>query len=240
MSVTDYNARLYEKMKAEQDKYRGWLLHQEPSEILNHTYEYIVGHNDGNVYPNGLISRAETATVFFRLLKDEVRDGNLLTSNTYSDVPDDYWANTAISTMTGLGIVQGHSGTTFDPEAPITRAQFAAICARFDTGAGGTTQTFSDISGHWAEEYIRRAAGLGSYITRAQAMTMIDRVLNRIPEENSDLPAGMNTWPDCNPGDWFYLAVQEATNSHAFQYKTGNYETWTGMNKKTDWTRYEN
>ena len=161
MNVTDYNARLYEKMKAEQDKYRGWLLHQEPSEILNHTYEYIVGHNDGNVYPNGLISRAETATVFFRLLKDEVRDGNLLTSNTYSDVPDDYWANTAISTMTGLGIVQGHSGTTFDPEAPITRAQFAAICARFDTGAGGTTQTFSDISGHWAEEYIRRVAGLG-------------------------------------------------------------------------------
>ena len=97
MNETDYNARLYEKMKAEQDKYRGWLLHQEPSEILNHTYEYIVGHNDGNVYPNGLISRAETATVFFRLLKDEVHDGNLLTSNTYSDVPDDYWANTAIS-----------------------------------------------------------------------------------------------------------------------------------------------
>ena len=245
MSVTDYNARLYEKMKAEQDKYRGWLLHQEPSEILNHTYEYIVGHNDGNVYPNGLISRAETATVFFRLLKDEVRDGNLLTSNTYSDVPDDYWANTAISTMTGLGIVQGHSGTAFDPGAPITRAQFAAICARFDTGAGGTTQTFSDISGHWAEEYIRRVAGLGwikgfedgtfrpdAYITRAQAMTMINRVLNRIPEENSDLPAGMNTWPDCNPGDWFSLAVQEATNSHAFQHKAGNYETWTGMNKK--------
>ena len=150
--------------------------------------------------------------------------------------------------MTGLGIVQGHSGTAFDPEAPITRAQFAAICARFDTGAGGTTQTFSDISGHWAEEYIRRVAGLGwikgfedgtfrpdAYITRAQAMTMINRVLNRIPEENSDLPAGMNTWPDCNPGDWFSLAVQEATNSHAFQYKTGNYETWTGMNKTPDW-----
>ena len=133
--------------------------------------------------------------------------------------------------MTGLGIVQGHSGTTFDPEAPITRAQFAAICARFDTGAGGTTQTFSDISGHWAEEYIRRVTGLGwiksfedgtfrpdAYITRAQAMTMINRVLNRIPEENSDLPAGMNTWPDCNPGDWFYLAVQEATNSHDYTW----------------------
>lgn len=245
MSVTDYNARLYEKMKAEQGKYRGWLLHQEPSEILNHTYEYIVGHNDGNVYPNGLISRAETATVFFRLLKDEVRDGNLLTSNTYSDVPDDYWANTAISTMTGLGIVQGHSGTTFDPEAPITRAQFAAICARFDTGAGGTTQTFSDISGHWAEEYIRRVAGLGwikgledgtfrpdTYITHAQAMTMINRVLNRIPEEPDDLLPGTTVWADYNPGDWFSPAVQEATNSHAFQHKAGNYETWTGMNKK--------
>lgn len=156
MSVTDYNARLYEKMKAEQDKYRGWLLHQEPSEILNHTYEYIVGHNDGNVYPNGLISRAETATVFFRLLKDEVRDGNLLTSNTYSDVPDDYWANTAISTMTGLGIVQGCSTDTFDPNAPTTRAQFAAIYARFHTGESSDTQAFSDIDGHWAEQYIAR------------------------------------------------------------------------------------
>lgn len=244
MSVTDYNARLYEKMKAEQDKYRGWLLHQEPSEILNHTYEYIVGHHDGNVYPNGLISRAETAAVFFRLLKDEVRDGNLLTSNTYSDVPDDYWANTAISTMTGLGIVQGCSTDTFDPNAPTTRAQFAAICARFDTGESSDTQAFSDIDGHWAEQYIARATELGwikgfedgtfrpdSYITRAEAITMINRVLNRIPEEPDDLLPGTTVWADCNPGDWFYLAVQEAANSHAFQHKTGNYETWTGMNK---------
>ena len=223
-------------------------------ELLNGEahFAYIVGHNDGNVYPNGLISRAETATVFFRLLKDEVRDGNLLTSNTYSDVPDDYWANTAISTMTGLGIVQGCSTDTFDPNAPTTRAQFAAICARFHTGESSDTQAFSDIDGHWAEQYIACATELGgikgfedgtfrpdSYITRAEAITMINRVLNRIPEENSDLPAGMNTWPDCNPGDWFYLALQEATNSHAFQHKTGNYETWTGMNKKPDWTRYE-
>ena len=185
-------------------------------------------------------------------MKDEVRDGNLLTSNTYSDVPDDYWANTAISTMTGLGIVQGCITDTFDPNAPTTRAQFAAICARFHTGESSDTQAFSDIDGHWAEQYIARATELGwikgfedgtfrpdSYSTRAQDMTMINRVLNRIPEENSDLPAGMNTWPDCNPGDWFYLAVQEATNSHAFQHKAENYETWTGMNKNPDWTRYE-
>ena len=223
-------------------------------DLLNDSdhFAYVIGYMDGNVRPYGLISRAETTTIFFRLLKDSVRDGNLLTSNTYTDVADDYWANTAISTMTGLGIVQGRSTTTFDPKAPITRAQFAAICARFDTGKSNGEQTFSDIQGHWAEKYIERAAELGwikgfedgtfrpeTYITRAQAMTMINRVLNRIPEDESDLLPGMNVWPDCNPGDWFYLAVQEATNSHDFEHKAGNYETWTGMNKDPDWTRYE-
>ena len=223
-------------------------------DLLNDSdhFAYVIGYMDGNVRPYGLISRAETTTIFFRLLKDSVRDGNLLTSNTYTDVADDYWANTAISTMTGLGIVQGRSATTFDPKAPITRAQFAAICARFDTGKSNGEQTFSDIQGHWAEKYIQRAAELGwikgfedgtfrpdTYITRAQAMTMINRVLNRIPEDESDLLPGMNVWPDCNPGDWFYLAVQEATNSHDYKHKAGNYETWTGMNKDPDWTRYE-
>ncbi len=240
--------------KAEKDaetvrNYRGTT-----PDLLNDSdhFAYVIGYKDGNVRPYGLISRAETTTIFFRLLKDSVRDGNLLTSNTYTDVADDYWANTAISTMTGLGIVQGRSTTTFDPKAPITRAQFAAICARFDTGKSSGEQTFSDIQGHWAEKYIERAAELGwikgfedgtfrpdTYITRAQAMTMINRVLNRIPEDESDLLPGMNVWPDCNPGDWFYLAVQEATNSHDFEHKAGNYETWTGMNKDPDWTRYE-
>ena len=224
-------------------------------DLLNDSdhFAYVIGYMDGNVRPYGLISRAETTTIFFRLLKDSVRDGNLLTSNTYTDVADDYWANTAISTMTGLGIVQGRSTTTFDPKAPITRAQFAAICARFDTGKSSGTQTFTDIKGHWAEKYIQRAAELGwikgfedgtfrpdTYITRAQAMTMINRVLNRIPEDESDLLPGMNVWPDCNPGDWFYLAVQEATNSHDFEHKAGNYETWTKLMKNPDWTRYEN
>ena len=224
-------------------------------DLLNDSdhFAYVIGYMDGNVRPYGLISRAETTTIFFRLLKDSVRDGNLLTSNTYTDVADDYWANTAISTMTGLGIVQGRSTTTFDPKAPITRAQFAAICARFDTGKSSGTQSFTDIKGHWAEKYIERAAELGwikgfedgtfrpdTYITRAQAMTMINRVLNRIPEDESDLLPGMNVWPDCNPGDWFYLAVQEATNSHDFEHKAGNYETWTKLMKNPDWTRYEN
>lgn len=232
-----------------------WNYRGTTPDLLNDSdhFAYVIGYMDGNVRPYGLISRAETTTIFFRLLKDSVRDGNLLTSNTYTDVADDYWANTAISTMTGLGIVQGRSTTTFDPKAPITRAQFAAICARFDTGKSSGTQTFTDIKGHWAEKYIQRAAELGwikgfedgtfrpdTYITRAQAMTMINRVLNRIPEENSDLLPGMNVWPDCSPGDWFYLAVQEATNSHDYKHKAGNYETWTKLMKNPDWTRYEN
>lgn len=224
-------------------------------DLLNDTdhFAYVIGYKDGLVKPYGLISRAETTTIFFRLLKDSVRDENLLTSNTYTDVPDSYWANTAISTMAGLGIVQGRSSTAFDPNASITRAEFAAICARFDTGKSSGTQTFSDIKGHWAQSYIERAAELGwikgfedgtfrpnDCITRAQAMTMINRVLNRIPEDASDLLPGMNVWPDCNPGDWFYLAVQEATNSHNYKHKAGNYETWISMKQDPDWTRYEN
>lgn len=216
-------------------------------------FAYVVGYQDGCVHPNALITRAETATIFFRLLKDDVRDDNLRTSNTFADVPNDYWANTAISTMAGLGIVQGRSSTAFDPNASITRAEFAAICARFDTGKSSGTQTFSDIKGHWAQSYIERAAELGwikgfedgtfrpnDCITRAQAMTMINRVLNRIPEDASDLLPDMNVWPDCNPGDWFYLAVQEATNSHNYKHKAGNYETWISMKEDPDWTHYEN
>ena len=232
-----------------------WNYRGSTPDLLNGDdhFAYVVGYQDGCVHPNALITRAETATIFFRLLKDSVRDGNLLTSNTFADVPNDYWANTAISTMAGLGIVQGYNSTAFDPNASITRAEFAAICARFDTGKSSGTQTFSDIKGHWAEKYIERAAELGwikgfedgtfrpnDCITRAQAMTMINRVLNRIPEDASDLLSNMNVWPDCNPGDWFYLAVQEATNSHDFKHKAGNYETWISMKQDPDWTRYEN
>lgn len=224
-----------------------------PALFTDDHYAYIVGGPDGTVRPNDSMTRAGVATIFFRLLKDSVRDANLLTGCTYTDVPDGHWANTAISTMTGLGIVQGHSATTFDPSAPITRAQFAAICARFDTGKSNGSRTFSDIKGHWAKAYIERAAELGwisgfqdgtfrpdAYITRAQAVTMINRMLNRLPEDPSDLLPGMNVWPDCRPGDWFYLAIQEATNSHDYRHKAGSYETWTGLNADPDWTRYEN
>ena len=224
-----------------------------PALFTDDHYAYIVGGPDGTVRPNDSMTRAGVATIFFRLLKDSVRDANLLTSNTYTDVPGGHWANTAISTMTGLDIVRGYDAAAFGPGDPITRAQFAAICARFDTGKSNGSRTFSDIEGHWAKAYIERAAELGwisgfqdgtfrpdAYITRAQAVTMINRMLNRVPEDPSDLLPGMNVWPDCGPGDWFYLAIQEATNSHDYRRKAGSYETWTDLNANPDWTRYEN
>lgn len=224
-----------------------------PALFTDNHYAYIVGGPDGTVRPNDSMTRAGVATIFFRLLKDSVRDTNLLTGCTYTDVPDGHWANTAISTMTGLDIVRGYDAAAFGPGDPITRAQFAAICARFDTGKSNGSRTFSDIKGHWAKAYIERAAELGwisgfqdgtfrpdAYITRAQAVTMINRMLNRLPEDPSDLLPGMNVWPDCGPGDWFYLAIQEATNSHDFKRKAGSYETWTRLTKDPDWTRYEN
>lgn len=224
-----------------------------PALFTDNHYAYIVGGPNGTVRPNDSMTRAGVATIFFRLLKDSVRDANLLTSNTYTDVPDGHWANTAISTMTGLDIVRGYDAAAFGSGDPITRAQFAAICARFDTGKSNGSRTFSDIKGHWAKAYIERAAELGwisgfqdgtfhpdAYITRAQAVTMINRMLNRVPEDPSDLLPGMNVWPDCGPGDWFYLAIQEATNSHDYRRKAGSYETWTDLNADPDWTRYEN
>ena len=224
-----------------------------PALFTDNHYAYIVGGPDGTVRPNDSMTRAGVATIFFRLLKDSVRDANLLTSNTYTDVPGGHWANTAISTMTGLDIVRGYDAAAFGPGDPITRAQFAAICARFDTGKSNGSRTFSDIKGHWAKAYIERAAELGwisgfqdgtfrpdAYITRAQDVTMINRMLNRVPEDPSDLLPGMNVWPDCRPGDWFYLAIQEATNSHDHRHKADSYETWTSLNANPDWTRYEN
>ena len=223
-------------------------------DLLNDSdhFAYVIGYMDGNVRPYGLISRAETTTIFFRLLKDSVRDGNLLTSNTYTDVADDYWANTAISTMARLGVINGRNSGLFDPDANITRAEFAAICARFDdSGVAGVT-TFTDTADHWAEDEISRAAALGwiqgysddsfrpdQYISRAQAVTMINRVLCRLPEDTDDLLSGMNTWTDCHESDWFYLAIQEATNSHDFVTKDRVYESWTDLNRAPDWSRYE-
>ena len=216
----------------------------------NH-FAYVVGYKDGNVRPQGNITRAETAAIFFRLLKEEVRSENLSKHNDFADVTEDSWYNTAVSTMAGMNILKGRTANSFVPQAPITRAEFAAICARFDSGKSEENNSFTDISGHWAEKEIERAATLGwvsgytdgsfhpdAPITRAEAMTLINRVLCRMPETKADLLDSMTKWPDNQPGAWYYLAVQEATNSHTYEQKDSKYETWTALTAEPDWSKY--
>ena len=151
-----------------------------------------------------------------------------------------------------LGIVKGRRADRFDPDASITRAEFAAICARFNTKPVENSGSFSDISGHWAENEIERAAAFGwisgypdgtfrpdARITRAEAMTMINRVLCRMPQSESDLLDSMVTWPDNKPSDWHYLAVQEATNSHDFDRQGEVGESWTKLTSVPDWKQYQ-
>ena len=241
------------KMTSEKTVYAGWKASTVP-DMLNGDdhYAYVVGYSDGTVRPNANISRAEVATIFFRLLKKEVRDGNLTTENIFADVTNGQWHNKAISTMAKLGIVKGRRADSFDPDASITRAEFAAICARFNTKPVENSGSFSDISGHWAENEIERAAAFGwisgypdgtfrpdARITRAEAMTMINRVLCRMPQSESDLLDSMVTWPDNKPSDWHYLAVQEATNSHDFDRKGEVGESWTKLTSVPDWKRYK-
>ena len=241
------------KMTSNKTVYAGWTATNVP-DMLNGDdhYAYVVGYSDGTVRPNANISRAEVATIFFRLLKEEVRDGNLTNENTFADVTDGQWHNKAISTMAKLGVVKGRNAEAFDPDAPITRAEFATICARFDKTQISTGSNFTDISGHWAEKYIERAATLGwiagysdgtfrpgNYINRSEAMTMINRVLCRMPQSEDDLLNGMTVWPDNHPTDWHYLAVQEATNSHDFDRKGEVNEKWTKLTNGSDWRQYQ-
>lgn len=240
-------------MNGDKTVYAGWEATGVPDKLNGDDhFAYVVGYSDSTVRPSANISRAETATIFFRLLKSDIRDGNLTADNDFSDVSDGQWHNKAISTMAKLGIVKGRRADRFDPDASITRAEFAAICARFNTKPVENSSSFSDISGHWAENEIERAAAFGwisgypdgtfrpdARITRAEAMTMINRVLCRMPQSESDLLDSMVTWPDNKPSDWHYLAVQEATNSHDFDRQGEVGESWTKLTSVPDWTRYQ-
>ena len=219
-------------------------------------YAYVMGYPDGTVQPGGYITRAEASTIFFRLLTDETREQYWATTNAYSDVKSGDWYNNAISTLSNAGIVSGYPDGTFRPNAPITRAEMSKIIALF-AKLDKTTDRFSDIAGHWAEAYIKLAAGNGwiegypdgtfkpqQNITRAETVTMINRVLERVPSEESHLLpyASMLTFPDCQPGQWFYIAIQEATNSHTYERavteKNGD-EQWTALRENRDWTLLE-
>lgn len=243
------------KMTSDKTVYAGWVKSTVPDQLNGDDhFAYVVGYPDGSVQPNGNITRAEVAAIFFRLLQPEVRDGNLSDTNVFTDVTENDWHNVSVSTMAELNIIKGRTETTFVPDAPITRAEFAAICARFDTGLTEGDSNLTDISGHWAEEEIERAVSLGwiagypdgtfkpnQFITRAEAVSIINRVLCRMPEEPEDLLSGMNIWPDnMDTNKWYYLAVQEATNSHTYEHKGEIHETWLELIADPDWSRYNN
>lgn len=217
---------------------------------------YIMGYPDGTVQPEGEITRAEACTIFFRLLTDSSRDYYFARTNDYSDVNRGDWFNNAISTLSNAGIVTGYNDGTFRPNQPITRGEMAKIIANFaNLSKGG--KTFSDLYGHWSKTYVELAAGNGwiagypdgsfrpdQKITRAETVTMINRVLERVPAKELRLLSRsiMLTFPDNNPGDWYYIAIQEASNSHEYQrsvYETTGDEMWTKLIDNVDWTKLE-
>ena len=241
------------KMTSDKTVYAGWKATDVP-ETLNsdNHFAYIVGYEDGLVRPNADITRAEVAAIFFRLLKDDVRDDNLTANSVFTDVAFGKWYNKSISTMAKIGIVKGRTANAFAPNAPITRAEFAAICSRFDRSNVEIKSDFNDISGHWAENEIRCAASLGwiqgytdgsfkpdQNITRAEAASMINRMLHRLPETVDDLLDGMIQWQDNQPSDWYYINMQEATNSHDFKQKGEINEYWTKLTENPNWDRYK-
>lgn len=241
------------KLTGNKTVYAGWEATEVPDWLNGDDhFAYVIGYEDGTVRPMANISRAEVATIFFRLLKPEIRDAHLTASSRFTDVSENAWYCTAVSTMAELGVLKGRTDTAFEPDAPITRAEFAAICARFDTNQRDGDSNFTDIGSHWAKAEIERACILGwingyedstfrpdNQITRAEAMTMINRVLNRLPETAADLLSGMQVWPDNQPEDWFYLAVQEATNSHDFDRKGDIHEHWTTLTGHPNWEQYQ-
>ena len=218
--------------------------------MLNGTdhYAYIKGYPNGSFKPTDTITRAEAATIFYRLLTDSTRKAYTTTYNAFKDVPATAWYNTAVSTMAKLGIVNGGADGYFRPNDPITRAEIAAMIARCD-GAyyTGTSTVFSDTYGHWAAGYIDRAYELGwingygttyapdRYISRAETVAVLNRVLNRAPQYTSDLTRNYTTFSDVATSAWYYLDVEEAANSHTYTRKTNDYEYWNKLIADPSW-----
>ena len=216
-------------------------------------YSYLIGYSDGTVRPNGRITRAEVATIFFRLLTDDARQRNWSSENNFSDVSADKWYNNAVSTLCHMGVLGGYSDGTFRPNAPITRAEFAKIAVSFAQANGSAVYSyFTDVkTTDWFAPYVTAAKDSsliegysdGSFkpenrITRAEACTIVNRVLGRKPSKNHMKISGRIDWPDCTTADWFYEAIMEATNSHTYQMGK-RVETWNGKLPQRDWAALE-
>ena len=235
-------------------------------DLKNH-YGYIIGYpvdyytgkpttdqTKKPVRPEGKITRAEVATIYFRMLTDENRAANWNQVSGFSDVKRSAWYNNAISTLTKAGILKGYEDGTFQPDGYITRAEFATIAIRFFSGVYEGEDLFPDIKGHWAQDYINNAANKGlvkgyedgtfgpdRYITRAEAVTLVNRTLNRHPH-NDGLHQDMLRWPDnMDTSKWYYADMQEATNSHEpdKNKSTADKEYWGKMLPIRDWEALE-
>lgn len=229
------------RMDKNRTVYAGWSATPAPAWLNSDDhFAYVYGYPDGRVGPLNNITRAEVAAIFYRLLRKDIRMESQTTENSFDDVPADAWYVTEVSTLARLGVFVGRTPGIFAPDSAISRAEFATVCARFDQSGAAEDRDFSDIGGHWAEQYIRQASALGwvqGYpdgtfgpdrpITRAEAVTMINRVLRRNPGSKDDLLSGMKVWPDNPEGAWYYLEVQEATNGHEFHRKADGHEKWT-------------
>ena len=216
-------------------------------------YSYLIGYSDGTVRPNGRITRAEVATIFFRLLTDDARQRNWSSENNFSDVSADKWYNNAVSTLCHMGVLGGYSDGTFRPNAPITRAEFAKIAVSFAQANGSAVYSyFTDVkTTDWFAPYVTAAKDSsliegysdGSFkpenrITRAEACAIVNRVLGRKPSKSHMKISGRIDWPDCTTADWFYEAIMEATNSHTYQMGK-RVETWIGKLPQRDWAALE-
>ena len=222
---------------------------------LDDHYAYLIGYPDGNVRPNGNITREEAVTIFFRLLTDSTRTQLLSYSNSFRDVDETRWSNTAISTLASPKIVEGYPDGNFKPSNKITRAEFAAMAVRFDSRIINNHSTYPDTVGHWAEDAISRATYLGwvqgrpdgtfgpdDYITRAEVATFANRMLLRLPDDERALLSNMIKWPDnSNTSAWYYIAIQEATNSHTYHRPDHTHicEKWDALTATPDWLQYE-
>ena len=213
-------------------------------------FGYIIGYEDGTIRPRASITRAEVATIFFRLLTDEARAEFWTETNDYTDVSSADWFNNAVSTLSNMGILGGYEDGTFRPNATITRAEFAKIAVSFFEYEDIEAENiFTDVAdGSWYENFVAVAAEIGliegyegnvfrpdESITRAEACTIINRTLNRAPDKEHLLPESeMNVWPDNTPDEWFYADMQEATNSHEYKW-LGDIEQWLEKLPERDW-----
>ena len=214
-------------------------------------FGYVIGYPDGFVRPAANITRAEVATIFFRMLTDEARAEYWSTTNSFTDVSADDWFNNAVSTLAKAGVLSGYPDGSFRPNEYITRAELVKIAVSFFGTAAGQSTHFADASDHWAAEFVAAAEAFGfidgyedgtfrpdRYVTRAEAMKIINRTLGRNPHKEQLLP-DMITWPDNTIDKWYYADVQEATNSHIYHWDSNGYEVWERILPVRDWAAFE-